>query len=225
MKKNKDKPFMKTTMKEFAENSFPDGKRKTIIQMPGKSNVEKKIDANIAAKQHNWDEMEKDIDDYNSRVTDLDPDYESFTPFREVIVRCFHLEMQKNSSGLVSSPPIVYVPEMTQNGLGIRQTVESPWAFSRKAVVVSVPEGFIAYKPGDIVQLDRRCVVPEKPSRDTDYLLPFSFTLWEHQDFSPPRSKKDKHYGYLIIDPYKFIQGKIKGSENTVGERSENKTE
>lgn len=207
-------------MKEFAENTFPDGQRKTIIQMPStsKTTIEKKLEQNIAAQKHNWDGMEKDINEYNEKVHVLDPEYAEFTPFREVIVRCFHLEMQKNDSGLVSSPPIVYVPEMTQNGLGIRQTVEAPWAFSRKAIIVSVPEGFTAYKPGDIVQLDRRCVIPEKPGRDTDYILPFSFTLWQHQDFSPPRNKKDKHYGYLIIDPYKFIQGKIGESDKTIAE-------
>jgi hypothetical protein len=184
--------------------------------MPGVYTGDAKADAIIAERlnnKHQWDELDKGIEEYNSRVTILDEDYSSFEPFNQVIVRCFHKETQK-SNGIIISPPKVHVPERTQNGIGIRATVEAPWAYSVKAVVVAVPEGFNHYKPGDVVQLHKQCIIPEKPSVDHDFLLPMAFTLPEYSDFSPPSSKTDKHYGYLLVDPFRYILGKFKNKEN-----------
>lgn len=205
----------KLSMEEHAATKFGGEKSKGGVIIPGgkpvKSKKLKKIQEEIDFSQ-DYDQLDTDIKEYNSIVTTLDKDYAEFTPFNGVIVRAFHKEMLVDeNTGLVISAPKTVIPDMGVQGAPV-EMIESPWAFSRKAVVVSVPEDFKAYKAGDIVQLSHDAVLVTKMRQD-DFRVIHSFTLWEHQDFQPPTSKKDKHYGYFLIDPYKHIHGRISAAD------------
>jgi hypothetical protein len=203
----KDRAKMKTTMQDHATNKFGGEKTKSGIIMPSKKVIKSKKVVKTTPDQ-DYDQLDKDIIDYNNKVTTLDKDYKEFTPFTGIIVRAFHKEMQKDpKTGLVISAPTTIIPDMGVQGAPISK-IASPWAFSRKAIIVAVPENFETYKPGEIVQLSLDAILVSKMHQG-DFRVIHGFTLWEYQDFQPPTSKKDKHYGYFLIDPYKHIHGRI----------------
>lgn len=209
----KDKPKMQTTMSDVATAKFPDEKSKTMFFMDKFDKITAKEDNPIVNEytesQKHWEENENFIREYNDRIGQLDEDYASFVPTGVVIVRCYHLVAHKSDNGIII-PLDIPMMEMTQNGLGVRKTYNSPWAYSRKAVVVSVPEGMDLYKPGDVVELHRKCVLPEKRSVEHQAHLPYGFTLSDWYDFEPPTHPGDKHFGYLAVNGFNDIIGKFK---------------
>jgi hypothetical protein len=209
--RKKDKPILKTTMQDVAYARFPDQNSKRMFFM---DQLDKPVEGNSVVdayteSQRHWEESEGKIAKYNEEIKNLDEDYSSFIPSSMVIVRCYHLEPARSESGIII-PLDIPMKEMTQNGLGVRKTYTSPWALSRKAVVVSVPEGFDGFKPGDVVELHRKCVLPEKVSVDHPAHLSYGFTLSEWFDFEPPANCDNKHFGYLAVNPFNDIIGKFK---------------
>lgn len=97
--------------------------------------------------------------------------------------------------------------EITQNGMGIRKTMDSPWALARKAVVVAVPDG-VPYAPGDVVELHKEVTLAVKPSVDHPASLPFAFMMSDWYDSEPPSDPDHEDFGYLAINPYNHIIGK-----------------
>lgn len=206
----KDKPLGQTTMEEFAATKFGGEKKKGII-MPGSPIKSKKLDT-LNVQDTNFEQLEKDIEEYNSNLSKLDKEYSSFIPNSLILIRAFHKEVVYDTSGsFIVSPPVTFVPERGVQNAVIR-TSQAPWAFSRKAVVVSVPENYEKYKPGDIVQVSGGAVACVKESQK-EYSLPLGFTLYEWQDMNPPISKTDKHYGYFLVDPYQHILGKLSSAD------------
>lgn len=211
------------TIADFAQSQFPDKNRSmfsnkekpTIIVptlgggMPTAINLDKSYEAQQMAEATKiWEANDQIIKDYNANITTLDPDYSSVEPVRNIIVRCWHIETVKNEFGIYIAPEIP-VKEITQNGIGVRKVYDSPWKLMRKAVVVAVPRDFQLYNVGDIVDLIPGCVMAEKPSVDHPFILPFSYLHPDYIDFNPP-STPGKHFGYLILDPYKMVNGALK---------------
>ncbi len=158
--------------------------------------------------QKHWEDNELMIKEYNEKLKELDEEYKRFIPTSGILVRCYHLEAKKSDSGIII-PLEIPMAEMTQNGIGVRKTYSSPWPLSRKAVVVSVPENVTFLKPGDVVELNRRCVLAEKRSVDHPAHLAYGFTLSDWYDFEPPINPSDKHFGYLMVHPINDIVGKV----------------
>ena len=211
-KKRYDKPAMSVNVAEFAAANFPDPNRKILFTgVGGESSEVGKENFDLARVTDHWDKTEQLIKDYNSNINVLDEDYKSITPVHIAVVRAYHIEATRTKSGLIIAPKIP-MKEMTQNGIGIRQTIDSPWAFSRKCVVVAVPEHVTHIKAGDIVEINRRCVLAEKPSVDTPAHLAHGFTLSDWYDFEAPTDISNKHFGYLAVDPINDVTLIIKKS-------------
>lgn len=202
----KDKPKMQETMQDHAINKFAGEKSKGGIIMPGLKPVKSKKAEQVIMENTNFDELEADIKSYNSKILELDTDYKEFEPNTKVLIRAFHKE-PVYSNGIMISPPVSFVPERGVQG-AIMRTTQAPWAFARKAIVVSVPDNYDKYKPGDIVQVSGGAVACVKESQ-SEFSLPLAFTLYEWQEMNPPTSKNDKHYGYFLVDPYQHIYGKL----------------
>jgi hypothetical protein len=148
-------------------------------------------------------QLESKISQYNSEITNLDPDYANLTPITKILVRCYHIETERSPAGLITKPTVqVKVP--TQNGVGYIGRVESPYAYQKRAVVVSVPDRYSKdensqIKPGTIVQLSSNPLIARSAGKDYDFDMPYAFTHYSWQDILPPKDCLNKHFGYLII--------------------------
>lgn len=204
-----DKTKLNKRMDHMATEMFPDKKNPTFY-MPNTGIIApSKVDIQEKLNQGQWEEMEKNIKEYNNSLTKLDEDYANQEPLHGYIVRCFHLEVEKKNG--IYLPFTCPVRVSTQNGLGTLETRESKWAYSTKAVVVSTPgiysDSLIA--SGDIVQLDTAVTLSEQRTKEDPMVLPYFYALPEYTHISPPVDLKDKHYGYLLV-PVNSIISKVK---------------
>lgn len=146
--------------------------------------------------------------EYNASIDNHLPEYVNFTPYRKILVRCFVLEYYTTEAGVLVKP-VVEVPVKTQNGMAIKEMVDSPYPFSRKAIVVSVPEGTSNFKPGDTVLLDKHVVMATKVNENAPFHLAKGFTMDTWPGLEVPTSMKDPHYGYMLVEPNTEILGKL----------------
>lgn len=208
--KSFDKTKLNKRMDNMALEMFPDPNAKTQFFMPDmKTGTLKRTDVLKELDQNNFKELEKQIKNYNDNILTLDEDYTNQIPMHNIIVRCYHLEQEKQNGLYIPSSSPVRV--MTQNGLGTLETKESKWAYSTKAVIVSVPD---AFKPefigaGDIVQLDISVTLAEQRTKQDPMVLPYSYTLSDYRLISPPSHIENKHFGYLLV-PIQSIITKLK---------------
>lgn len=200
------------TMSDFAQNNFPDpnAKQSFYFQAEGERMTSEQYEAmnKLEVGESYWERNETSIKEYNANLKNLDELYTNLSPFRNIIVRMFHLEAEKTANGIIIEP---YVPmkEMTQNGIGVRKTMNTPWLYQRRGVVVSVPEYEVWLKPGDIVEVSKHCIVAIKPSVDHSPVLEFGFTHSDYYGAEPPVDLKDRHFGYLHIG-HDMILAKVK---------------
>jgi len=167
---------------------------------------------------------EKAIQEYNENIKDLDPDYTSVVPNNKVLVRVFHLNTERTAGGLIIEPTVrVKIP--TRSGYGYIGDAESPWQYSQKCVIVSVPAGTseelvsklsngeeMRYKNplrvGSVCQLGPSALQP-KGGSDGAVDIPSAYTLPEWPDGRPPTDLNNKHFGYLMVsrsDIIAFLQ-------------------
>lgn len=145
---------------------------------------------------------------YNSKINDHLEEYVNFIPTRKILVRCFVMEYYEEN-GILQMPEID-VPVRTANGVGHKEFQKSPWPYSRKAVVVSIPKNHDIYKPGDLVLLERGVTLTApKQNEAMPFHMPKGFTTDSWNDLEPPHSKASPHYGYLILEPTTDILGII----------------
>ena len=207
----------KQTMRDFAENNFPDPNAKPsfYFQEEGKRMTKEESKAmwdsmtklEMGEKSY-WENKADDIKEYNANLKNLDELYTSMSPFRNIIVRMFHVEAEKTESGIILEPSLP-MKEMTQNGIGIRKTMNTPWPYQRRGVVVSVPEYEVWLKPGDIIEVSKHCIIAIKPSVDHEPVLEYGFTHSSYLSQEPPTDLTNRHFGYLYIG-HDMILAKVK---------------
>lgn len=198
-----DKTGMNITMQDVAAGKLGDGRVKGIpIMVPNKKGELVKLptieDKSVELEQEHWKNLDENIQEYNKKVLDLDKEFTEMTPMEGILIRCFHIETKKTEGGLYLETKFP-VGERTQNGLGIRETLDSPWKYSTKAIVVSTASHIKNVNVGDIIQIHQDAVMPTKLSRDTPFLLKYSYTLPDYPGFSPPTNLSDKNYGYMLV--------------------------
>lgn len=156
------------------------------------------------------DDLERKLVEYNASISTLDPDYLQLIPRNDVLVRVFVKELEKTEAGLyLPNKAQVQVP--TRSGVGIIGEMESPYPYSQKAVVVSVPPYITDLKAGDVVILASPTVLGTPVGQGDDAMITvrYGFT---HPDFYSerhlPADPSNKNYGYLAVPSteIKFIQ-------------------
>lgn len=198
---SKDKPKGKTSMKEFASD-FKSTRTKSGLFIPEKESVEP------ITLDSNFDNDKELREKYNKELVTLDKDYTNFIPNRKILVRCKVLEYEITESGLAIKPS-VEIAIGTQNGYGIHSTQESPYPYSVEAVVVSVPEGYEKYKPGDSIVIPKGHTLAGRENIEVPFHMPRAFTLPVWKQLEPPTNIENKHYGYLLIENVDIL-GKLK---------------
>lgn len=209
--------YKQPSMKDWAENNFKDPSAKSSFYFTTEGErmtAEEKAKFNESLlksslpDENYWEKREKEIEDYNANLNALDEDYKKLVPFNKVLVRMYHIVAEKTEGGIIIEPKIP-MKEITQNGLGIRQTMNSPWPYMKKGIVVATPENDPWLKPGDVVEVDKQAVLALKPSVDHPPVLEHGFTSSEWIDVEPPTDIMNKHFGYILVD-YRLILAKIK---------------
>lgn len=209
--------FIKSTtpnMIDFAQNNFPDpdSKPSFYFQTEGERLTAEQF--NMLSKREAgdsyWERKEQEIQNYNDNLNNLDELYTNLSPFRKVVIRMFHVVAEKTANGIILEPSLP-MKEMTQNGIGIRKTMNTPWPYQRRGVVVSVPEYEAWLKPGDIVEVDKHAVQAIKPSVDHEPVLEFGFTHSSWLSQEPPTDLTNRHFGYILIG-HDLILAKIKNN-------------
>jgi len=205
------------TMRDFAENNFKDPNAKTsfYFQTEGERMTseerarfnEQLLKSSIAPDSY-WQDRDKDIEEYNENLVNLDPNYQNIIPFNRILVRMFHIVAERTPTGLIIEPKIP-MKEITQNGIGIRQTMNSPWPYMRKGIVVATPENDPWLKPGDIIEVSKHCIIAIKPSVDHEPVLEYGFTHSSYLSQEPPTDLTNRHFGYLYIG-HDMILAKVK---------------
>jgi len=210
----KDRPKGALTMQDAAiklEKKRGEGKQKSAIILPDTQLIgvtpSSELDEKKSALNTQFDKYDEDVKWYNENIVDFNEEYIRFVPQRGVIVRCFLAEGKWTELGVYLKPNIT-VPVKTANGMTFKEYQDSPYPYSPKAVVVSVPRNYSTYKPGDIVILDRYVVQATKVNIEAPFHLPAGFTMPSWAEMEPPTDTKDPHYGYLLIEnPIKHILG------------------
>lgn len=147
---------------------------------------------------------------YNEEVMTLNPKYsEELKPLNKILVRCFLIEPTRTKSGMII-PHTITVSIPTQSGAGHVEEVESPFPYSKQAVVVAVPDNFDLFDQGDIVQLNGEPIhpIPTRAGKGAGIMIRHGFCHhdWKHDHL--PTNVEDEHYGYLLI-PTHMIDMKI----------------
>lgn len=183
---------------------------KTKIFIPGDNSKKGKTVEQETFNKDNWEEYQKEVKEYNNNLGKLDKEYTSFQPFHDVIIRMYHREEVQSDAGIIMETGDISVGQKAAGGTidAIHSYVSSPWRYQTKGVVVAVPEN-IPLKPGEIVQIKSECIIPVKDTQ-SDFILPLSFTLAEHYAITPPKKVSDKHFGYLRVNFFKHVLGRVK---------------
>ena len=210
---HKTKGSRTRTMLDIAANDFTDPNSKRIIG-PGKGifmNNDKVEDAQVIFTEvTGYEFREAFVKEYNENILSVADKYKSFSPFQGIVVRCYHRESTVTEGGLYIPMDAIVVNERTQNGIGVRETLPSPWQYSRTAVVIaSCPQYGDTFKFGQKVLLNVSAIQAGKQSVDAPFILPNGFTHSEDPNNQPPTDIKNEDYGYLKIDPYKYLDGFI----------------
>lgn len=175
-------------------------------------NISDPIDAPNYETDFNFNDQENasKLVNYNANIETLDEAYSSLKPISDVIVRVFVKELEQTEGGLYK-PHMQTVMIPTQSGIGHLEEVESPWAYSRKAIIVAAPKSLqeenqyrTSLAAGTIVILANNPVQsrPMGGGRDAALSIPKAFT---HPDLVAsdmiPTEADNRHYGYLLVSP------------------------
>lgn len=161
--------------------------------------------SNIASDTMYTSEFNSKIEEYNSKVTDLDPVYSSVVPLQDILVRVFLVPTEKDENGLIV-PIIKPLQIPTKNNMATWGYLENPFPYSTKAVVVSVPTDYTLLKPGDIVQLSSDNIEAKVvgASNDAQVEIKNGYMHPDAENKAHSKDPLDVHYGYLLIPSYQI---------------------
>jgi len=189
----KTKPFHKQTLKDLMTPT---------IDGVASGNESSRV-PDLSVIKFNED-MDASIKQYNKNILELDPEYTKLKPMQKVLVRVFLKELRKTEDGLYL-PNTEFVRLKTHAGVGYVGEVESPFPYSQKAVVVSVPDSVTTIKSGDIVYLSNKPIqaVPDGSGNEARITIPNAFIHPELGD-DLSTNPNDRLYGYLQVNYFEI---------------------
>jgi hypothetical protein len=169
---------------------------------------EREVDIEISDFDAEKNELYKQ---YNESILKLDTLYTDIKPIRKIIVRAFVQEAEEDTNGVLRSPSL-FVKKVTDSGYGYAGVIENPFPYSRKAVVVAVPENLkLSLSPGEVVVLEEdqvQCFARGKGD-NAETIVKNAFVRSDvYKELSIPQNPTNQHFGYLKID-YSAIDFKL----------------
>jgi len=146
-------------------------------------------------------EFDDAIHAFNDRNYTLDPDYTSIRARSKVLVRVFLKPLEKDENGIIL-PNLEQVGIPTNNGVSYVGEMESPFPYTQRAVVVSVPKFIEDINVGDTVLLSRKPTVGRATGRgdNATIQIPQAFLHpLKYKSNYPPINPENPAYGYLSV--------------------------
>jgi hypothetical protein len=160
----------------------------------------------IPSEYFNEEENQKLVE-YNKKVTEIDPLYSKLTPRFDLLVRVFVNPLEEKDGILI--PNTIAVRSQTKAGPGFAGIIENRFPYSRKAVVISVPDEITDLKSGDIIYLSETPVQAKAlgTGNNAVTIIPNKFVhpdeAYKYSAVQPiPVDPTDPNYGYLLVKPY-----------------------
>ncbi len=148
---------------------------------------------------------------YNEAITNINPVYASLKPIRQVLLRVFTTPAKIDDNGIFV-PNTIYVKRVTESGFGYAGETENPFPYSKKAIVVAVPETLKqSLSVGDIVLLsdDQVSAVVAGKGTNAEIIVKNAFVRNDiYTKKQIPSDPENEHYGYILVD-YSNIQFKL----------------
>lgn len=160
----------------------------------------------------NLEGVEKDAnlrEVYNKNINVHAEEYVNFKPYQGLLVRVYLREVQVVKGKLFAGDSVgfdkIQIPSQNVQGATWR-TVDNPFPFLAKAVVVSVPEHITNFKPGDVVAIPQLQALPVRKGDDSAIIYEHFFVHPDSGFILPVSNFDSVHFGYAII-PSGIVQG------------------
>jgi hypothetical protein len=148
---------------------------------------------------------------YNENLFNLNPAYLELKPIRKVLLRVFVLPAKVDDNGIII-PNTLYVKKLTDSGFGYAGEIENIFPYSKKAVVVAVPEVLkSSLNVGEVVFLsdDQVNAVTAGSGNNAEIIIKNAFVRPDvYLKRQIPTEPTNEHYGYVLVD-YADIQFKL----------------
>lgn len=173
---------------------------KVFFNTPGdtKGVTSPKIDFNLEG-------IDKEVNlrkQYNDNITVHSEEYLNFIPYQGLLVRIYLRELQVVKGKLFAGDSVgfdkIQIPSQNVQGATWR-TIDNPFPFAAKAVVVNVPEHFTNFSKGDVIAIPQLQALPVRKGDDSAIIYE-NFFVHPDSGFILPTSSFDSvHFGYAII--------------------------
>lgn len=196
------KKLRETSIEDIAMRNVP--KKQQVFMQNGKKNLILPQSTQMAVNSKKLkDALDKQIEqrnDYNNKLIELDPLYETLKPIGSFIVRYSLLPIVTNDMGLVINEDRK-VSLQTDNG-HLKGKIVDPYQFNSVAVIVAMPEHETFLKKGQLCQT----VLPKTMTMG-DVVVGYEYN-YMHPSAGAADITKDitnPHFGYAII-PKQWIK-------------------
>lgn len=162
-----------------------------------------KVDFNLSAVDI---EIQK-RKDYNANINVVADVYREFKPYQQILIRAFVREIKEGKlyTGESSGFDKINIPSANVQGATWR-TVDNPYPFAGKCIVVAVPQHITNIKVGDILAIPQ---LPAQAGRKGDDSVIYYEYFFIHPDSNqnlPEKNMESEHFGYALI-PQSIIYG------------------
>lgn len=184
---DKNKVFFNTPKDESVKMILP----KSDFNLEG-------IEKNIAARKV-----------YNENIFDFAERYATFRPYQGLLVRVFIRELNMVAGKLFTgdTPGFdkIQIPSSNVQG-AVWRTVDNPFPFAAKCVVVNVPVHITIFKKGDILAIPQLQALPARRGDDSVIIYENFFVHPDSGFILPVQDLQSPDFGYAII-PTNIVQG------------------
>lgn len=173
-------------------------KKETMNDFANIGEQESRPEELIDASEVSWNDLDvADFKAYNEEINDHLDMYTRITPKQgSILLRLYAKDIPVEDGVIRPNKTKVKIP--THSNIGVYQTIEDPFNFSKKAVVVATPED-CGYDVGDVVILEEALqLVPLGSGGDVAVTLPGGFIHPDSNLVDMPTNPKSPHFGYTI---------------------------
>ncbi len=149
---------------------------------------------------------------YNANIESFSSNYDTFIPYQGILVRVYLREL-KLASGKIYTGDIlgfdkIQIPSSNVQG-AVWRTVDNPFPFTPKCIVVNVPEHITNFKRGDILAIPQLQALPARKGDDSVIIYEHFFVHPNSGNILPVQDFESEDFGYAII-PTSIVQGFLK---------------
>jgi hypothetical protein len=192
--------------KNTMNDNIPRSNNKLFFTTPKDGSAAVNVDFNVSS----IDEDKANRKSYNDNITNYASNYANFVPYQGVLVRVYLRDLAEvnnlflgNSSGYDK----IQIPSANVQGATWR-TVDNPFPFLGKCVVVNVPAHITNIAKNDILAIPQLQAGAARKGDDSVIVYEHFFVHPDSGFSLPVKDFNSPDFGYAII-PTGIIQGKI----------------